>query len=191
MRLSPVLLLWGCRGVVGGVLLAPSTNPQALVEPDWVGKLSGFTLLFEALVLMLVQQMPFARSRTVAETWHRVHAICCARYVELALERVNLSAVDAVAFDEASSWRLPEIGLRPKLPKLAAFLDEAETDALAYTRLPWPASGQAAFHQSAGMCERRDQAQERSVSIFPNEERWSAQSYSNRTTSGQSSGDDT
>ena len=32
----------------------------AVVEPDWVGKLSGFTLLFEALVLMLAQQMPFA-----------------------------------------------------------------------------------------------------------------------------------
>ena len=29
----------------------------AVVEPDWVGRLSGFTLLFEALVLMLAQQM--------------------------------------------------------------------------------------------------------------------------------------
>ena len=44
----------------------------ALVEPDWIGKLSGFTLLFEALVLMLAQQMPFAAvARTVGETWHR------------------------------------------------------------------------------------------------------------------------
>ena len=31
-----------------------------LVEPGWVGQLSGFTLLFEALVLMLAQQMPAA-----------------------------------------------------------------------------------------------------------------------------------
>jgi transposase len=31
-----------------------------LVEPDFAGRLSGFTLLFEALVLMLAQQMPFA-----------------------------------------------------------------------------------------------------------------------------------
>ena len=30
----------------------------ALVEPDWVGKLAGFTLLFEALVLMLAQATP-------------------------------------------------------------------------------------------------------------------------------------
>jgi transposase len=47
-----------------------------LEEPDWVGKPSGFTLLFEALVLMLAQLMPFTVvARTVAETWHRVHAI--------------------------------------------------------------------------------------------------------------------
>src|ERR1700745_1758198 len=77
----------------------------ALVEPDWVGKVSGFTLLFEALVLMLAQHMPFAAvARTVGESWHRVHAIC-ARYVELALERADLSPVDAVAFDETSYKR--------------------------------------------------------------------------------------
>jgi hypothetical protein len=48
---------------------AGTTGP--LVEPDWVGKLAGFTLLFEALVLMLVQQMPFAAvARTIGESWH-------------------------------------------------------------------------------------------------------------------------
>lgn len=53
----------------------------ALVEPDWAGKLKGFTLLFEAMVLMLAQQMSFAAvARTVGESWHRVHAIC-KRYV--------------------------------------------------------------------------------------------------------------
>ncbi|MGH6627955.1 MAG: helix-turn-helix domain-containing protein, partial [Burkholderiaceae bacterium] len=31
-----------------------------LVEPDFAGRLNGFTLLFEALVLMLARQMPFA-----------------------------------------------------------------------------------------------------------------------------------
>jgi transposase len=47
------------------------------IEPDWFGKLSGFTLLFEALVLALAQQMPFAAvARLVSESWHRVHAIC-------------------------------------------------------------------------------------------------------------------
>jgi transposase len=77
----------------------------ALVQPDWVGKLAGFTLLFEALVLMLAQQMPFAAvARTVGESWHRVHAIC-RRYVDLALDGADLSALSSVAIDETSYRR--------------------------------------------------------------------------------------
>jgi transposase len=77
----------------------------ALIEPDWVGKLAGFTLLFEALVLMLAQQMPFAAvARIVGESWHRVHAIC-RRYVDLALARADLSALTSVAIDETSYRR--------------------------------------------------------------------------------------
>jgi Helix-turn-helix domain of transposase family ISL3/zinc-finger of transposase IS204/IS1001/IS1096/IS1165 len=65
----------------------------ALVEPDWVGKLAGFTLLFEALVLMLAHQMPFAAvARTIGESWHRVHPIC-RRYVDLALAGADLSSL--------------------------------------------------------------------------------------------------
>ncbi len=57
-----------------------------LIEPDWAGKLAGFTLLFAALVLMLWQQMLFdAVARLVGESWHRVHAIC-SRYVRMAAE---------------------------------------------------------------------------------------------------------
>lgn len=76
-----------------------------LVEPDWFGKLAGFTLLFEALVLAMAQQMTFAAvSRLVGCSWHRVHAIC-SRYVDLALVEADLSAVTAVAIDETSSRR--------------------------------------------------------------------------------------
>lgn len=70
------------------------------VEPDWAGKLSGFTLLFEALVLALARQMPFA----VGESWHRVHAIC-ARYVDLAVAQTDLSEMTALAIDETSCRR--------------------------------------------------------------------------------------
>src|SRR5918996_86143 len=74
----------------------------ALVEPDWAGKLAGFTLLFEALVLTLAQQMPFAAvARIVGESWHRVYAICT-KYVELAIAMTDLSDVSAVAIDETS-----------------------------------------------------------------------------------------
>ena len=77
----------------------------ALLEPEWAGKLSGFTLLFEALVLMLARQMPFAAvARIVGESWHRVYAIC-AKYVELAVDAADLSDVRAVAIDETSCQR--------------------------------------------------------------------------------------
>jgi len=75
------------------------------IELDWFGKLAGFTLLFEALVLAMAQQMPFAAvARLVNESWHRVHAIC-SRYVDLALAEADLSAVTAVAIDETSYRR--------------------------------------------------------------------------------------
>jgi transposase len=48
-----------------------------LVEPDFAGRLSGFTLLFEALVLMLSQQMPFAAvGRIVGELAYRCMENC-------------------------------------------------------------------------------------------------------------------
>jgi transposase len=76
-----------------------------LVEPDWAGKLSGFTLLFEALVLTLCRQMPFAAvARLVGESWHRVHAIC-SRYVDLAVAEMDLGPTTALAIDETSYRR--------------------------------------------------------------------------------------
>ena len=73
-----------------------------LVEPPWSGKLNGFTLLFEALVLAMCQQMPFAAvARLVGESWHRVAAIC-GRYVSLALAEADFSQVTAMAIDETS-----------------------------------------------------------------------------------------
>jgi transposase len=76
-----------------------------LVEPDWVGQLHGFTLLFEALLLMLARQMPFAAvGRAVNLSWHRVHAIG-SRYVELALAAADLLDATAVAIDETSYRR--------------------------------------------------------------------------------------
>jgi transposase len=71
-----------------------------LVEPDFAGRLSGFTLLFEALVLMLAQQMPFAAvARIVGESE------VCNRYVEMALGLADFSDVTALAIDETSRAR--------------------------------------------------------------------------------------
>jgi putative transposase len=80
--------------------------------------------------------------------------------------------------------------LRPKLPKLAAFLDEAETDVLAYMRLP--AAHRAKLHSTNplervnGEIKRRTEV----VGIFPNEDaitRLAAPSFSNRTMNGRTS----
>ena len=76
-----------------------------LVEPDFAGRLSGFTLLFEALILMLAQQMPFAAvARIVGESAHRVMAVC-ERYVHIALGLADFSEVKALAIDETSRAR--------------------------------------------------------------------------------------
>ena len=76
-----------------------------LVEPPWAGKLSGFTLLFEALVLCLCREMPFAAvARLVGESWHRVARIA-ERYVELALSQADFSEVRELAIDETSRAR--------------------------------------------------------------------------------------
>jgi transposase len=75
------------------------------VEPDWSGKLAGFTLLFEALVLALCQQMSFSGvSRLINVSVHRVMAIC-SRYVELAVNETDLSQVRQLAIDETSRAR--------------------------------------------------------------------------------------
>ncbi len=76
-----------------------------LIEPGFAGRLSGFTLLFEAMILMLARQMPFAAvARIVGESAYRVMAVC-ERYVELALEAADLSGVKALAIDETSRAR--------------------------------------------------------------------------------------
>ena len=82
-----------------------SDGRVVLIQPDWVGKLSGFTLLFEALVLAMAQHMTFAAVAQLTRlSWHRVHAIC-SRYVDMALAEADLSAVTAVAIDETSCRR--------------------------------------------------------------------------------------
>jgi len=76
-----------------------------LVKPAFAGRLSGFTLLFEALALILAPQMPFAAvARVAGISPHQVQAIC-RRYVALALEAADFSTVTTLAIDETSRAR--------------------------------------------------------------------------------------
>ena len=73
-----------------------------LVTPAFAGRLGGFTLLFEALVLMLAGQMPFAAvARLAGVSAYQAQAIC-ERYVELALRHADFGNVTALAIDETS-----------------------------------------------------------------------------------------
>lgn len=86
-----------------------------------------------------------------------------------------VSAFIATAFaqDDAQAaraqWRKVADQLRPKLPKLAVFLDEAETDVLAY--MGFPREHRAKIHSTnpierlIGEIKRRTEV----VGIFPNE----------------------
>lgn len=76
-----------------------------LVEPPFAGKLKGFTLLFEALVLALCREMPFAAvARIVNASAYQVTAICT-RYVEQAVAQADYSEVRRLAIDETSRAR--------------------------------------------------------------------------------------
>lgn len=76
-----------------------------LAEPEWVGKLDGFTLLFEAFVLAFCKEMTFtAVAEMLGISIHRVMAVCD-KYVDEAVERADYADVNAVAIDETSRAR--------------------------------------------------------------------------------------
>jgi transposase-like protein len=87
-----------------------------------------------------------------------------------------VSAFIATAFaqDDAEAartqWRRVADQLRPKLPKLATFLDEAETDVLAY--MTFPKDHRSKIHSTNPLERLNGEIKRRTavVGIFPNEE---------------------
>ena len=72
------------------------------VSPAWAGKLSGFTLLFEAFVLLLARETTFTGAARISGlSVHRVMSLCD-RYVDEAVSTADFSEVRRLAIDETS-----------------------------------------------------------------------------------------
>src|SRR5579863_4543947 len=118
-----------------------------------------------------------AVSKVLNATWQR----CRVHFMRNVLAHAGrsgrrvVSAFVATAFaqDDAEAaraqWRRVADQLRPKLPKLAGFLDEAETDVLAY--MSFPAPHRAKLHSTNPLERLNGEIKRRTevVGIFPNE----------------------
>jgi len=118
-----------------------------------------------------------AVSKVLSTTWQR----CRVHFMRNALAHAGrqgrrvVSAFIATAFAQPdpeaakSQWRLVADQIRPKVPRLAALMDEAEPDVLAY--MTFPAQHRAKLHSTnplerlIGEIKRRTEV----VGIFPNE----------------------
>lgn len=71
----------------------------------WARPGSGFTLLFEALIMAMVQAMPVAVVERMIDEWDTRLWRVIHHYVEQARARADYSGVTSVAFDETASRR--------------------------------------------------------------------------------------
>jgi putative transposase len=118
-----------------------------------------------------------AVSKVMNATWQRcrvhfmrnvsAHAGKSARRVVTAFMSAAFAQDDAEA--AKVQWRKVADQLRPKLPKLAALLDQAETDVLAY--MTFPAAHRAKLHSTNPLERLNGEIKRRTevVGIFPNE----------------------
>jgi transposase-like protein len=164
------------RREVLGLDIGPSE-----AEPFWTAflrKLSRRGLRGVKLVVSDAHEgLKAAVAKILSATWQR----CRVHFMRNALAHAGrsgrrvVSAFIATAFaqDDADAartqWRRVADQLRPKVPKLAILMDEAETDVLAY--MTFPAQHRAKLHSTNPLERLNGEIKRRTevVGIFPNE----------------------
>src|SRR5690349_878334 len=165
----------GRREVLGMTL----GNSEA--EPIWTDYLRSLTRRGLRGVKLVISDahegLKAAITKVLGATWQRcrVHFIRNALAYAGKSQRRIIAAWIGTAFaqDDAvaarKQWREVADQARPRLPKLAAFMDEAEADVLAY--MAFPAQHRAKLHSTNPLERLNGEIKRRSyvVGIFPNE----------------------
>jgi transposase-like protein len=181
-RIVPVAVIVavGVNGDGRREILGLDIGPSE-AEPFWTGflrKLARRGLRGVKLVVSDAHEgLKAATTKVLSATWQR----CRVHFMRNALAHAGrsgrrvVSAFIATAFaqDDAEAartqWRKVADQLRPKLPKLARLMDDAESDVLAY--MTFPAAHRAKLHSTNPLERLNGEIKRRTdvVGIFPNE----------------------
>jgi transposase-like protein len=165
------------RREVLGMAVGPSE-----AETFWTEFLRGLARRGLRGVKLVISDAHEGIKAAVAKVMHTSWQRCRVHFMRNALAHAGksgrrvVSALIATAFAQEDAdaakaqWRKVADQFRPKMPKLACFMDEAETDVLAYTGFPkdhWTKLHSTnSLERLNGEIKRRTEV----VGIFPNEE---------------------
>jgi putative transposase len=164
------------RREVLGLQIGPSE-----AETFWTEFLRGLARRGLRGVKLVISDAHEGIKAAVAKVMHATWQRCRVHFMRNVMAHAGksgrrvVSAFMSAAFaqDDAAAakaqWRKVADQLRPKLPKLAGFLDEAETDVLAY--MGFPAAHRLKLHSTNSLERLNGEIKRRTevVGIFPNE----------------------